>query len=111
MITTAWQPPKLTGRSAGFMGGGVVLAIIIVIVVSAVLEARRGPESNLISGDPLPDYAAVSAGGSEVSVGELRGKVLLLSFWATWCSECVDQLPALQQLTTSTRTRAWRWFR
>jgi peroxiredoxin len=98
MMLTTWQPPRLTGRSASFMGGGVVLIIIIVMVVSAVLEAKKGPESNLIPGDPLPDYAAVSADGSEFSIGELRGKVVLLSFWATWCSECVHQLPALQQL-------------
>jgi peroxiredoxin len=80
------------------MGGGVVLMITTVMVVSAVFEARRSPESNLIPGDPLPDYAATSVEGSEVSIGEFRGKAVLISFWATWCSECVDQLPALQQL-------------
>ena len=103
MMPTAWQPPKLTGRSASFMGGGVVLMIITVMVVSAVFEARRSPESNLIPGDPLPDYAATSVEGSEVSMGEFRGKAVVISFWATWCFECVDQLPTLQQLKDESR--------
>jgi thiol-disulfide isomerase/thioredoxin len=98
MILAVWQPPKLTGRSSGFMGGAVVLLIITVMLVSALLEANKPPASNLIPGDPLPDYTAISADGSAVSVGEFKGSVVLLSFWATWCAECVDQLPRLQQL-------------
>lgn len=98
MFPTAWQPPKLTGRSSSFLSGGVVLLIIAVMVISAVLEKKEGPVSNLIPGEPLPDYAAVSADGSRVSIRDFKGQVVLLSFWATWCSECVDQLPALQGL-------------
>lgn len=98
MIPAGWQPPKLTGRSSSFLGGGVVLLIITVMVVSAVLEQKKGPASNLIPGGPLPDYAAVSLDASQVSIGQFKGKVVLLSFWATWCSECVDQLPTLHGL-------------
>ena len=105
MFPTAWQPPKLTGRSSSFLSGGVLLLIITAMVISAVLEEKKVPESNLIPGDPLPDYAAVSVDGSRVSIGDFRGKVVLLSFWATWCSECVDQLPALQQLKNEFGTR------
>jgi peroxiredoxin len=76
----------------------VVLLIIAVIVASAVFEGIKGPASNLTPGDPTPDYAAVSAEGSNIRIGSLRGNVVLLSFWATWCSECVTQLSALQLL-------------
>jgi len=84
MIPTAWQPPELTGRSSSFLGGGVVLLIIVVMVVSAVLEQKKSPTSNLIPGAPLPDYGAVSLDGSTVSIGDFRGRVVVLSFWATW---------------------------
>jgi len=98
MITAGWQPPKLTGRSSSFLAGGVVLLIIAVMVASAIFEGNEGPTANLAPGDPIPDYAARSADGSYVSVRDFPGKVVLLSFWATWCSDCVDQLPALQEL-------------
>lgn len=98
MIPSAWKAPKLTGRSSSFLSGGVVTLIVAVMVISLVLEEKKGPTSNLVPGDPLPDYTALSEDGSRVSIEDFRGKVVLLSFWATWCSECVDQLPTMQQL-------------
>jgi peroxiredoxin len=99
-MSMAWKPPKLTGRTASQGSAGLVLLVIVIAVVSAVLDerGRRSPESHLVPGEPLPDYAARSLDGAEVSIGEFRGRVVLLSFWATWCSECVDQLPDLQAL-------------
>ena len=97
-MITSWNPPKLSGRSSGFYSGGLFLLVIAIAVASALLERNKGVEYGLAPGEPLPDYGAMSLDSSQVSILEFRGKVLLLSFWATWCSECVDQLPALQEL-------------
>jgi thiol-disulfide isomerase/thioredoxin len=98
MFPAGWQPPKLTGRSSTFLSGGVVLLIIVVMVVSAVLEKNGEMASDLIPGAPMPDYTAVSVDGAEVALGEFRGNAILLNFWATWCSSCVDQFPGMQLL-------------
>lgn len=49
-------------------------------------------------GKPVPEYAAVSLGGDSVSLSALRGKVVLLNVWATWCHPCREEIPALQAL-------------
>ncbi len=36
--------------------------------------------------------------GQEVSLASLRGKVVLLNFWATWCKPCEDEMPAMERL-------------
>lgn len=99
-ITTSlpWKPPKLTGRSSSFLSGGVVLLITAAILVSVLLERDGHPTSSLIPGDPFPDYAATSLDGTDVPLSNFRGTAVLLNFWATWCSTCVDQLPAMQLL-------------
>ena len=50
-------------------------------------------------GQPAPEYSAVSLqGGGPVSLEQLRGKVVLLNVWATWCAPCVREMPSMQRL-------------
>ena len=49
-------------------------------------------------GAPAPAYAAASLAGDSVSLAALRGKVVLLNVWATWCHPCRDEIPELQAL-------------
>jgi peroxiredoxin len=54
----------------------------------------------LMSGHPAPDFSLARIDGQpgEVSLGSLKGKVVLLDFWASWCQPCVHMLPTLHQL-------------
>lgn len=52
--------------------------------------------------DEVPQLALVSAqGGATLTNSALRGKTVLLHFWATWCTPCKDELPALDALAAS----------
>jgi peroxiredoxin len=45
-----------------------------------------------------PEFSGFTADGRKVSLGGLRGRVLLLNFWATWCLECRIEMPAFERL-------------
>ena len=92
--------PKLFGRLSSRWSGGLILPIILIAVAAALLERREQQDyhSHLVLGDSMPVYTAVSVDGTEVSIRDFAGSVVLLNFWATWCSTCVDQFPGMQLL-------------
>ena len=48
--------------------------------------------------EPARDYAATTLEGDTVSLGSLRGRVVLLNLWATWCGPCRMETPYLQSV-------------
>ena len=47
---------------------------------------------------PAPDFALPARDGGEVRLSELRGQVVMINFWATWCGPCRQEMPLLEQL-------------
>ena len=45
-----------------------------------------------------PDFTLMSLEGRSIQLRELRGKVVLLNFWATWCAPCQHEMPSMEQL-------------
>jgi peroxiredoxin len=59
-------------------------------------------------GDRAPDYAAASLAGDSVSIAGLRGSVVLVNVWATWCIPCRKEIPELQALHQEFANRGLR---
>jgi peroxiredoxin len=49
-------------------------------------------------GEPAPNFQLQDLNGRLVTLSDLRGKVVLLNFWATWCGPCRVEMPAMEQL-------------
>jgi cytochrome c biogenesis protein CcmG/thiol:disulfide interchange protein DsbE len=74
--------------------GAVALAAAI-LVLFAMPSYRQGEAS--IAGKPAVDFPITLAGKSE-HLADLKGKIVILNFWATWCPPCVEETPALNRL-------------
>jgi len=62
----------------------------MLLVLSGCYGASRPPRI----GETAPDFT-VQDSDRKVTLSELRGKVVVLNFWATWCPPCVEELPSL----------------
>ncbi len=85
----------------------VVAALILLLPDGAQAEPSAAlPETevydaeeydNVAVGDPAPDFTLPMYGGGETTLSALRGKVVLLNFWATWCPPCMQELSVVQK--------------
>jgi len=62
----------------------------------------------LQSGDPAPAWAAPTLAGDTVRLTDLRGEVVILNIWATWCHPCREEMPALQRVHEALESRGLR---
>lgn len=75
-----------------------ILAMAVAFAVAAI--ALAGLSAELASAaDPAPAYAAAQLDGEgDLALQDLRGEVVLLNTWATWCHPCREEMPLLEQL-------------
>ena len=62
-------------------------------------DARKIIENPRRAREPFaPDFSVTTSEGEYISLDDLKGKVVLLDFWGTWCPPCVASIPALRNL-------------
>jgi thiol-disulfide isomerase/thioredoxin len=62
-------------------------------------QKDSGQAANSMVGKPAPPISVERLDGSTLELGQLRGKVAVLDFWASWCGPCMKSLPEIVQLT------------
>ncbi len=66
--------------------------------LTEVLSAKSEKMASLSAGSPAPEFTLVDMIGQQVSLKDLRGKVVYLDFWASWCGPCRKEMPASHEL-------------
>jgi peroxiredoxin len=80
---------------------GLVLALCcmgMAVVPSPRAAAHVDTARSLAVGDLAPDWTLSDAQGKTHSLADYRGKIIVLDFWASWCSKCAKLMPKLEKL-------------
>ncbi len=109
--TTDESPSSNAGNSGNKVNPVLLLFLIFPILgIVAAIVTGVGNQSGG-NGQPLPayftpttlvgslapDFSLITPDGSLISLSSLRGKLVFLNFWATWCAPCRQEMPVFQQ--------------
>jgi thiol-disulfide isomerase/thioredoxin len=89
---------------------GSLVGTLFLRAAGDTAEATRGNACRTLNPDPLPaalrhqeapDFELADVTGKKWSLKKLRGRPVLVNFWATWCPPCVEEMPSMEDLARS----------
>jgi cytochrome c biogenesis protein CcmG, thiol:disulfide interchange protein DsbE len=90
--------PRRRARRRALVVAAVLLGLFALNGVWIVHSLRTLGGGDGGTGKPAPLFRGPTLAGPTFALADLRGRVVLLDFWATWCAPCLAQLPSLRHL-------------
>lgn len=103
MEQTDQESTPTTRQTAGLRWGRIFawIAVIGILIILAV-GLLRSQQGSVNVGQKIPDFALTTFDGQNIRSADLRGKVLVINFWASWCKPCEQEAADLEA--------AWRFY-
>jgi len=81
--------------------------VVVLILAYGVLTRRSDEKAGHLPqvGQPLADFALTDLQGNTVQLSALRGNVVFINVWATWCQPCIDEMPTIERLYNQLHAR------
>src|SRR2546422_3242129 len=94
------------------MIAGTVAALLLAVILADRATRHSVPHAAFLdspgAGSPAPEFRLKDLKGQDVSLSQHRGKVVLVNFWATWCTPCRIEIPWLIELQEKYSSRGDR---
>lgn len=82
-----------------------VTAMLLVVIIGSIrpVYSGAGPSVN----DNAPDFSLRDLNGEIRKLSDLRGKVVLINFWASWCPQCRNEIPGFEKIYQSNKGKGF----
>jgi peroxiredoxin len=108
-------PPRLAPTAERRRDRETIIAVLVLLALALSVPLLRGiaapqrtvvaegAEAAALTSQVAPDFTLQTLDGSDVTLSSLRGKVVVVNFWATWCPPCVREMPRLVRVSETYR--------
>jgi len=92
----------------------VLLCLFAVMIFASTAACERkspgvfGTSSPAVENRPAPEITVTALNGGSLKLSELKGKVVLLNFWTTWCPPCREEIPSLMKLNAAMKGKPYQ---
>ena len=82
-----------------------LLAIAVILVSLVALGACGSAQAikpeDVVVGKTIPDFSLTSLEGKTIDKDSLKGEIVVLNFWASWCTPCMSEIPELKEVAAN----------
>ena len=86
----------------------LAVAAALLLVLSRAVATPPATGGTPLNAQPAPDFRLATTSGEMLSLADLRGQVVLLNFWASWCIPCREEAPLLRDAARDHQARGLR---
>ena len=80
----------------GYLVVAATLPLILLVLLGLVLLSRTPSTAPAAVGSIAPDFSLADLDGNPIHLADLRGRPVIVNFWASWCGPCVEEFPLLR---------------
>ena len=80
----------------GYLFAALIVPLLLAILLGVYLVSRNPVAAPTAIGSLAPDFSVADLDGNPVRLADLRGRPVIINFWASWCGPCVEEFPLLR---------------
>lgn len=94
--TAVRSGPDLRRLPRPYLVAAALVPLLLVVGLGALLLSRVPSASPTAVGGVAPDFTLASLDGEPIRLADLRGRPVIVNFWASWCGPCIEEFPLLR---------------
>lgn len=91
-----------------FLRYAVLFCCALVLVTGCSKQDKPKSQLQAAEKSPAPEITITSLQGEQIKLSSLKGKVVMLNFWATWCPPCREEIPSMMKLAAAMKGKPFQ---
>jgi len=113
LLSDRYSQPFFTARDIFMLRSRFIMLVVSVCLLGFAVSACKDdsvkdPQAAVtreLTGQAAPDFTAMNMAGEQIQLSQLRGQVVVLNFWASWCPPCREEMPSMERLYQAFRDK------